>query len=100
MTEVLPSLPIVSEIASKAGAMIAVRPRNWPAECPRLCLFVLPENGIDNKAQLARLINDVIKDGDFYFADEPKWDGDDWKLLRAWEALLTHENEDGMEFTS
>ena len=101
MTEVPPFLPIIPELAGKGGAMLAVRQSSWPAECPRFCLFVLPENEIDNKAQLARLLHDAIEDKNFYSADsEPKWAEADWKLLRAWEALLTHEAEDGMEFTS
>ena len=99
MTDVPPFLPIVPEIAGKGGAMLAVTPSSWPVECPRLCLFVLPE--IDNRAQLARLLHDAIEDKTFYFADSnPTWTEADWKLVRTWEAHLAHESEDEMEFTS
>lgn len=97
MAEVPLFLPRISEDAAKAGAMLAVRPSSWPAECPRFCLFVLTESGIDNKARLGRLLHDVIKERNFYFADsdtargQPKWSAADWKLLRDWEALFSLE---------
>ena len=97
MTEVPPCLPTISENAGKAGAMIAVRPSSWPVECPRFCLFVLPENGIDNKARLGRLLHDAIEDRNFYFAESDTahgrttWGAADWKLLRDWEAFLSLE---------
>jgi len=97
MAEVPPFLPPISENAGKSGAMIAVRPSCWPAECPRFCLFVLSENGIDNKARLGRLLHDAIKDRNFYFADsdtahgQPTWGAADWQLLKDWEALLSLE---------
>jgi hypothetical protein len=87
-------LPPISEDAGKAGAMLAVRPSGWPVECPRFCLFVLPEDGIDNKVRLGQLLHAAIEDRNFYFADSdtahglPTWDATDWKLLRDWECLL------------
>jgi hypothetical protein len=94
MMEVPRCLPITSEEAGKPGAMIAVKPSSWPMECPRFCLFVLSENGIDNKARLGRLLHDAVKVNNFYFAKSDiahgqlKWDADDWKLLSDWEAFL------------
>lgn len=97
MMEIPRCFPSVSEDASKPGAMLTVRPSCWPKECPRLCLFVLPENGIDDKTRLGRLLHDAIEARNFYFAEsdtahgQPPWGAADWKLLKDWKAFLGFE---------
>ena len=92
VTEVTPFLPPISQDAGRAGAMIAVRPGSWPAECPRFCLFVLSENGVDDKARLGGLLHNAIQDRNYYFTardvaqGKPNWSQSDWKLLEDWEA--------------
>lgn len=77
------------------GAVLAIRPSSWPSECPRFCLFVLLEHGIDDKARLGRLLHDAVEDREMYFADrdtaqgQPSWSTGDWKVLQDWEALLS-----------
>jgi hypothetical protein len=87
----LPRIP--EEVGT--GAVLAIRPSSWPPECPRFCLFVLLEHGIDDNARLGRLLHDAIEDREMYFADrdtaqgQPSWSAADWKVLQDWEALLS-----------
>jgi len=100
-TEIPLGLPSVSEDIGKGGAMLAIKPNSWPSQCPRFCLFVLLENGFDDKAQLKRLLRCARKEREMYGVNRDTVDGrlslsaTDEKILKDWKNALGSETTRG-----
>jgi hypothetical protein len=82
------TLPDLGKDTRTGDSMLAIRSPSWPEECPKFCLFVLPENIDDTTGTLHRLLEEAVSLKNYYAEGDYKWSRADWQALCKWRKTL------------
>ena len=88
-TDIPTILGPVPEAVGNGGGMLAMKPSSWPTECPRLCLFVLLDSGFNERALIASLLGDTVRNRQIYSCgSDLTWTENDRRIFENWKRAL------------